>query len=251
MVEMDFKVEEEFGMENVTRPLVSLLGMDVDLEDFKDEGTRRIVTRLHSMVQMYKDIVRCGGSRLSSSSSSSSLDGNSMEVKLTTLWILARGSLLNSKKITETKTFFVLVKIIEKERGKFQVNCLLMVMELAAVAEFHVDLKRLAFMPNSVAGKAILDQLLRVINEKSIALVILVTKVISCLARTFPVKETRIITPLLLLLNKALKQERELSVLEEVAQHFVIQHPDLRKSFSKAIHQVTLYQIGAHTHIKA
>ncbi|CAA2961284.1 Hypothetical predicted protein [Olea europaea subsp. europaea] len=81
-------------------------------------------------------MVRIGGSRLSRSS----LDGNqhhngkekereaeSMEVKsklkvscTTALWILAIGSLFNSKKIRETKALLVLAKIIEKRMGNFR-----------------------------------------------------------------------------------------------------------------------------------
>ncbi|KAL2515273.1 armadillo repeat only 4 [Forsythia ovata] len=347
MVEMDTKVQEEFGRENVTRTLVSLLGMDVDLEDFKEVASRTAATSLHLLVQINKEMERIGGSGLGGGNS---LDGNlhhngkkekekekekdreaeSMEVKLklkascaTALWKLARGSLLNSKKITETKALLVLAKIIEKEKGELQINCLTVVMDLAAVAESNADLKRSAFRPNSPVGKAVLDQLLRVINEeRSVDLVIPATKAIGCLARTFPAKETRIIKPLVALLghrnpevaaeaakalgkfvrddnfnrkehskaivefngvpklmnllrtgdrsqlqlhelvllcnlainvgnSKALEQERALSVLEGVARHAVTQHPDLRELFSKAIHQLTLYQSGAHTHIKA
>lgn len=47
--------------------------------------------------------------------------------------------------------------------------------------------------------------------------------------------------------NKSLEQERALSVLEKAARHVVLQHPELRELFSKAIHQLTLYQSGAHT----
>ncbi|KAL2492544.1 armadillo repeat only 4 [Abeliophyllum distichum] len=343
MVEMDIKVQEEFGRENVTRTLVSLLGMDVDLEDIKEVASRTTATSLHLLVQINKEMERIGGSGLGGGNS---LDGSlhhngkkekekereaeSMEVKLklkascaTALWKLARGSLFNSKKITETKALLVLAKIIEKEKGVLQINCLTVVMELAAVAESNADLKRSAFKPNSPVGKAVLDQLLRVINEeRSVTLVIPATKAIGCLARTFPAKETRIIEPLVALLGhrnpevaaeaakalgkfvrddnfnrkehsmaivefngvpklmnllrtgdrsqlqlhelvllcnlainvgnrKALEQERALSVLEGAARHAVMQHPDLRELFSKAIHQLTLYQSGAHTHIKA
>lgn len=39
------------------------------------------------------------------------------------LWKLAKGSLMNSRKITETKALLCLAKIIEKEKG----NCRLIV----------------------------------------------------------------------------------------------------------------------------
>ncbi|CAI9757415.1 unnamed protein product [Fraxinus pennsylvanica] len=337
MVEQDFEVQEEFGDENVTRQLVSLLGMDVDLEDFKDVGSSRTATSLHSLVHINKEMSRMVDSSLSSGGSldgsrqyigkkEKEREGESMEVKsklkvscAIALWKLARRSLLNSKKITETKALLVLSKIIEKEEGELQMNCLLAVMELATVAESNADLRRTAFKPYSSAGKAVLDQLLRVINEeRSVALLIPATKAIGCLARTFPAKETRIIEPLVALVgdrnsevaaeaakalgkfvcddnfnrkehskaiiefngvpklmnllrtsnrsqlhlhelillcnlainvgnSKSLEQERALSVLERAARHVVLQHPDLRELFSKAIHQLTLCQIGAHT----
>ncbi|CAN4088071.1 unnamed protein product [Withania somnifera] len=197
MAELDSYAQEEFGRENITRPLVIHLGMDVVLDESKDAQPRKTPS-LHSLVQINKDMARNN-----LSFHSNSMDGSSRapEVKAKlkiscamALWKLAKGSLLNSRKITETKALLCLAKIIEKEKGELRVNCLMTLMELASVAESNAELRRVAFKPTSPAGKAVIDQLLRVINEETDApLVIPAIKAIGSLARTFPAKNTRIV----------------------------------------------------------
>lgn len=210
MAEMDFGVQEDFGRENVTRPLVTLLSMDTVLDDPKVNSGKNSI---HSLIQINKEMSKNTSSSYSFHSNSNisllshnrrEREGESPEVKLglkiscaRALWKLSRGSLLNSKKITETKALICLAKLIEKEREELQINCLMTVMELAAVAEYNADLRRTAFKPSSPAARAVVDQLLRVINEeKSSNLLIPSIKSIGSLARTFPAKETRIIRPL-------------------------------------------------------
>ena len=109
---------------------------------------------------------------------------------------------MNSRKITETKGLLCLAKMIEFEKDELQMNCLMTVMEIAAVAENNTDLRRTAFKPSSPPAKAVLDQLLRVIQDgDSWTLQIPAIKAIGCLARTFPARETRIIGPLVLQLG--------------------------------------------------
>lgn len=208
MAELDSYSQEEFGRENITRPLVIHLGMDVVLDESKDAQPHKTPT-LHSLVQINKEMARNNFSFHSNSMDGSSRGGKKEkereleppEVKsklkvscAMALWKLAKGSLLNSRKITETKALLCLAKIIEKEKGELQINCLMTVMELAAVAESNAELRRVAFKPTSPAGKAVIDQLLRVINEETDApLVIPAIKAIGSLARTFPAKDTRIV----------------------------------------------------------
>nr|XP_016512857.1 PREDICTED: uncharacterized protein LOC107829898 [Nicotiana tabacum] len=339
MADLDAYAQEEFGRENITRPLVTLLGMDVVLDDNRESQPRKTPS-LHSLVQINKEMARNNFSFHSNSMDGSSRGGHygnkkekdreleppEVKAKLKVscamaLWKLAKGSLLNTRKITEAKGLLCLAKIIEKEKGDLQINCLMTVMELAAVAESNVELRRVAFKPTSPAGKAVIDQLLRVINEETSApLVIPAIKAIGCLARTFPAKDTRIIELIvvklghrntdvaveacialekftcpdnfnrvehskaivefdgvpklmnllrsndrgqvheLLLLcylalhvgnSKALEQARALSFLEGAARHVVSQRPDLKELFGKAIHRLTLYQAGGHTHRQA
>ncbi|KAA8542258.1 hypothetical protein F0562_023606 [Nyssa sinensis] len=216
MAEMDPGVQEDFARENVTRPLVTSLSMDIVLDDPKLQSAK---TSIHSLVQINKELARNPMNHSMHSNSSSSLhsDGSSRgghykkereveppEVRLRlktscakALWKLSKESLLTSRKITETKGLICLAKLIEKERGELQFNCLMTVMEIAAVAESNAELRRASFKPNSPAAKAVLDQLLRVINEESDQTLLIPTiKSIGSLARTFPAKETRIIGPL-------------------------------------------------------
>ncbi|KAM1025855.1 hypothetical protein ACFX13_039599 [Malus domestica] len=346
MAELDTVAQEVLGRENVIRPLVSLLAMDTVLDDPKVQSGK---PSIHNLVQINKQLAVNGlnpNSRLSSFSNHYHSDGSSRggghhrkerereaesnpEVKLElkagcakALWKLCKGCLFNSRKVTETKGLICLAKIIEKEAGELQLNCLMTVMEIAVVAESNPDLRRAAFKPNSPAAKAILDQLLRVIQEEANQeLQIPAIKAIGSLARTFPARETRIVGPLvarlgsadvdvaieaaialgkfvctdnfncvehsktiiefdgvpslmrllrttdrtserghvncLVLLcylashvgnSKALEQARALNTLEGGARYLVAQYPDLRDLLAKAIHNLTLYQAGAHPH---
>ncbi|KAK3037539.1 hypothetical protein RJ639_030347 [Escallonia herrerae] len=333
MAEMDGGVQEELGRENVVRPLVTILAMDVALDDPKGQSDSGAPPSIHSVIQIKKEMTRSSFGNSFSSSDGSSRGGNhrkekeveSPEVKLrlkigcsAALWKLARGSVLNSRKITETKALLCLAKLIEKERGELRDNCMMTVMELAAVAESNTDLRRSAFRPNSPAARAVLDQLLGLLkDESSGALLVPAIRSIGSLARTFPAKETRIIGPLVaqlghrnadvateaaialwkfvspenynrvehsktilefdgvprlikllrsndrsqkhelvllcyLALNvgnsKALEQARALNIIEGAARSVVAQHPELRELFARAIHHLTLYQVGAHPH---
>lgn len=201
MAEMDSCAQEEFGRENVMRAIVTFLANDVVFNDY--------ATNIHSLARVSSVIGKNGYSSLHSSSSLSFYnkketgDGSpeeKMKLKIScgrALWVLAKGSLLNSKKIMETKALICLAKLIEPEPEELQVNCLKTVMELATVAESNADLRRQAFKPNSPAARTVLDQLLRVVNhETNPKLVVPAITTIGSLARTFPIKETRILGPL-------------------------------------------------------
>ncbi|KAM3381150.1 hypothetical protein P3S68_006723 [Capsicum galapagoense] len=208
MADLDEYAQEEFGRENITRPLVIHLGMDVVLDEPTDAQPRKTPS-LHSLVQINKEMARNNFSLHSNSMDGSSRGGKKekdreleppeVKAKLKVscamaLWKLAKGSLLNSRKITETKALLCLAKIIEKEKEELQINCLMTLMELAAVAESNTELRRVAFKPTSPAGKAVIDQLLRVIKEEADPLLVIpAIKAIGSLARTFPAKDTRIV----------------------------------------------------------
>uniref|UniRef100_A0A2N9GV05 DUF7792 domain-containing protein n=1 Tax=Fagus sylvatica TaxID=28930 RepID=A0A2N9GV05_FAGSY len=236
MAERDPVAQEEFARENVTRPLVSTLAMDTILDDpnFLQSGK----TSIHSLVQLAgkttplpqpknthtfsfgsnsasSDGVSRGGGGAHyhyNSNARKERDTETPEVKLKVkvscaeaLWKLSKGSLVNSRKITETKGLLCLAKMIEVEKEELQYNCLMTVMEIAAVAESNTELRRAAFKPSSPPAKAVLDQLLRVVqvggSSDSWMLQIPAIKTIGCLARTFPARETRIIGPLVLQLG--------------------------------------------------
>ncbi|KAI3504582.1 hypothetical protein L1887_26170 [Cichorium endivia] len=184
MAGIDSWVQEEFGRENVIRPIVTFLANDIVLDDSTS-----------------------GGFHLSSSLSfhnRKETEPASPEEKLNlkiscarALWVLSKGSLSNSKKITETKALICLAKLIQHESQELQINCLMTVTELAAVAESNAELRRQVLKPNLPAARTLLDQLLRVVNhETNPKLVVPAITTIGSLARTFPAKETRILGPL-------------------------------------------------------
>ncbi|KAK9096185.1 hypothetical protein Sjap_021682 [Stephania japonica] len=129
------------------------------------------------------------------------------------LWQLAKGNAAICRSITESKALLCFAVLLEKGRVEVQYNSAMALMEITAVSEKNPDLRRSAFKPNSPAAKAVFDQLLRVI-EKAEDSDLFIPCVISMgnLARTFRATETRIIGPLVRLLD-----EREDYVTREAA----------------------------------
>ncbi|KAL2547131.1 armadillo repeat only 4 [Forsythia ovata] len=207
--------QEDFARENVIRPLVTLLSFDIFMDDPKIRVGK---PNIHSIVQinkeMEKNLSRPGfGSSLSMHySEGCSKGGNHRkerenekpEVKYKlkiscaeALWMLARESVPNSRRITETKGLLCLAKLVETEPGELQYICLMTIMEITAAAESNADLRRAAFKTNSPAAKAVVDQLQRVIKESDIPrLKISAIRAIGSLSRTFPARETSVIGPL-------------------------------------------------------
>lgn len=112
------------------------------------------------------------------------------------LWMLAKGNPRTSKSITETKALLCFATLMEKGKGAVQLNSAMAVMEIAAVAEHEVDLRRAAFKMSSPAAKAVVDQLLRLAEDGGHELQVACIKAIGCLSRTFPARETRVVKPL-------------------------------------------------------
>lgn len=219
--------QEDFARENVIRPLVTFLSFDLFVDDlFVDDSKLKLGKQsIHSLVQINKEMERknlykpgFGSSSLSKYySEGSSKGGNNrkerenekpeVKLKLKTscaeaLWMLARGSVPNSRRITETKGLLCLAKIIEIEEGELQRNCLMTIVEITAAAESNADLRRAAFKTNSPAAKAVVDQLLRIIQESDDpSLQVAAIRAIGSLARTFPARETRVLGPLVELLG--------------------------------------------------
>ncbi|CAK9144961.1 unnamed protein product [Ilex paraguariensis] len=233
MAEHDSLAQEDFSRENVIRPLVTLLSLDIFVDHYLKLQHRTGKQSIHSIVEINKEMEknslmsfksRLGLSSSSSSSpSSSSLsmhnysEGSSrggnyrrerenekpemkLQLKIScaeALWRLSKSSVSNSRKITETKGLLCLAKLVEKEQGELQINCLMTVMEITAAAESNSDLRRAAFKTNSPAAKAVVEQLLRVVKESdNPSFQIPAIRSIGSLARTFPARETRLIGPL-------------------------------------------------------
>ncbi|KAL2559842.1 armadillo repeat only 4 [Forsythia ovata] len=199
--------QDDFARENVNRPLVTLLSFDI----FPDDPMIRVGKQTFESImqinkEMEKNLHRPGSSVGSSKVGNNRRERESekpevkLELKIScaeALWMLARGSVANSRRITETKGLLCLAKLVETEHGELQRNCMMTILEITAAAEANADLRRAAFKTNSPAAKAVVDQLLRLIQESDNSwLRIPAIRAIGSLARTFPARETRILRPL-------------------------------------------------------
>lgn len=229
MAEHDSLAQEDFARENVIRPLVTLLSLDTCMDDPQNEGFRQSI---HSIVKINRNLEKKALNRTMEhnpntnsqwkSNSLSYMDGSSRagnyrkerdnekpEVKFKlkiicaeALRMLARGSVSNSRKICETKGLLCMAKMVEKEEGELQLNCLMCIMEITTAAEFNADLRRAVFKANSPVAKAVVDQMLRLINDSdNPTLQIPAIRSIGSLARTFPARERRVIGPLVVKLE--------------------------------------------------
>lgn len=232
MAQHDSVAQEEFARANAIRPLVTLLSFESFLEDPKLQLQLHAGKQsIHSVLKINKEMEKSSLASKSydnnhprtytnsfSSSSYTYSEGSSrgghnhrkereneqplvkLQMKIScaeALWMLARASISNSRRITETKGLLCLAKLVEKEQGELQYNCLMTIMEITGAAESNADLRRAAFKTNSPAAKAVVDQLIRLIKEVDTpTLQIPAIKAIGSLARTFPARETWVIAPL-------------------------------------------------------
>lgn len=209
MAEHDSIAKEGFARENVIRPLVTMLAFDT----FTDGDVMKVGKSIHSIVEINKRMDRSLLPSFNYKPGSSSnawvnyrkeRENETPELKLKlkvgcaeALWMLARGSVSNSRRITETKGLLCLAKLIEKGTRELRYNCLMTVMEITEAADSNADLRRSAFKTNSPAAKAVVDQLLGLIKESdSPGVSIPAIRAIGFLARTFPAKQTNVIGPL-------------------------------------------------------
>ncbi|KAL9244860.1 hypothetical protein vseg_018581 [Gypsophila vaccaria] len=126
------------------------------------------------------------------------------------LWHLAQGNVSICRSITESRALLCFAVLLEKGSDEVKYNSSMALMEITSVAEDNTDLRRTAFKPTSPAAKAVVDQLLKVVTEENADLLLPCVKSIGNLARTFRATETRIIDPLVKLLD-----ERDTDVMFE------------------------------------
>ncbi|XP_027919500.1 uncharacterized protein LOC114178026 [Vigna unguiculata] len=165
---------------------------------------------------------------------------------------LLKGNVAICRSITESRALLCFAILLEKGSEDVKYNCALAVKEITAVAEKDAELRRSAFKPNSPACKAAVDQVLKIIEKEDTKLLIPCIKAIGNLARTFRATETRIIGPLVRLLD-----EREAEVSREAAislTKFACSENYLHLDHSKAIisaggakHLVQLVYLGEQT----
>lgn len=149
------------------------------------------------------------------------------------LWHLSIGNSAICRSITESRALLCFAVLLEKGPEDVKYHSAMALMEITAVAEKDADLRRSAFKPSSPACKAVVDQLLKIIEEANSDLLIPCVKAIGNLARTFRATETRMISPLVRLLDE---REAEISREASVAlSRFACTENYLHLDHSKAI----------------
>ncbi|AQK58956.1 uncharacterized protein [Zea mays] len=129
------------------------------------------------------------------------------------LGTLATGNPAICKNITESRALLCFSILLEKATGDVQYNSAMALVEICRVAEQNAELRRSAFKPTSPSARAVVDQLLRVVEKADYDdLLIPCITCLGCLSRTFRATETRVIGPLVRLLD-----EREADVSLEAA----------------------------------
>ena len=126
------------------------------------------------------------------------------------LWQLSRGNVAVCRSITESRALLCFAVLLEKGPEDVQSYSVMALMEITAVAEQNSDLRRSSFKPTSPAAKAVVEQLLKIIEKADSDLLRPCVKAIGNLARTFRATETRMIGPLVKLLD-----EREPEITRE------------------------------------
>ncbi|XP_041010125.1 uncharacterized protein LOC121254226 [Juglans microcarpa x Juglans regia] len=118
------------------------------------------------------------------------------------LWQLSKGNVSICRNITESRALLCFAVLLEKGTDDVQSYSARALTEITAVAEQNAELRRSAFKPTSPAAKAVLEQLLKIIEAANSDLLVPCIKSIGNLARTFRATETRIIGPLARLLDE-------------------------------------------------
>ncbi|KAI3784587.1 hypothetical protein L1987_43689 [Smallanthus sonchifolius] len=118
------------------------------------------------------------------------------------LWFLAKDNSTICKSITESRALLCFAVLLEKGTEEVRYNSAMAVMEITGVAEKDPELRRAAFKPNSPACKAVIEQLLQIIEKANSPLLLPCVRAIGNLARTFRATESRMIQPLVQLLEE-------------------------------------------------
>ncbi|MFS8033940.1 putative adaptor protein Cbl domain superfamily [Helianthus anomalus] len=167
------------------------------------------------------------------------------------LWHLAIGNSAICRSITESRALLCFAVLLEKGPEEVQFNSAMALMEITSVAEQDSELRRSAFKPNSPACKAVIEQLLKVIEKADSKLLLPCVKAIGNLARTFRATESQMIQPLVQLLDE---REAEITRAATIAlTKFACSENYLHLDHSKAIinaggakHLVQLVYFGEH-----
>lgn len=180
----------------------------------KDNFVRRCQSEMLSYNHQHTAIAN-GGSLDGSVSEDPTIEAEMKAMAALALWRLAKGNARICRIITESNALTCFAVLLEKGSGDVRSYSAGALMEIAAVAEQQSDLRRSAFKPTSPAAKAVVEQLVRVVEDAAdMDVLVPCIRAIGSLARTFRATETRIIGPLVGLLDG---QGQDARVMAEVA----------------------------------
>ena len=130
------------------------------------------------------------------------------------LWQLCKGNVAICQNITESRALLWLAVLLEEGHDEVQSYSAMALMEITSVAEQNTELRRSAFKPTSHTAKVVVEKLLNIIEKANSDLLVPCIKSIGNLAKTFRLKETRIVGSLVRLLDES---EPEVSVEAAIA----------------------------------
>ncbi|GJN08490.1 hypothetical protein PR202_ga26416 [Eleusine coracana subsp. coracana] len=178
------------------------------------------------------------------------------------LWKLARGHVGVCTTITESRALLCFARILEDDDDagtSLRFYSAMAVMEIARVAEHNLALRQSAFKPSSPAAKAVVDQLLRAVRDAvddGGDLLRPCVTALGCLSRTFTASETRVVGPLVQLLD-----EHEATVTREAVvaltkfacteNHLHVNHCKAVVDAGGARHLVQLVYLGDQVQVEA
>lgn len=158
------------------------------------------------------------------------------------LWYLCVGNVTICKSITESRALLCFAVLLEKGEYEIQYNSAMALTEITAVAEQHVELRHSGFKPTSPAARAVVDQLLKIIKNANSDFLVPSIQSIGHLARTFRATETRIIPPVVRLLDNT---ETDVST-EAIITLIKFACPD---NFLHVNHSKTIIDVGGTKHL--
>ncbi|CAO2207523.1 unnamed protein product [Urochloa humidicola] len=130
---------------------------------------------------------------------------------------LATGNAAVCRHITESRALLCFSILLDRAAGDVRRNAAAALVEICRVAERNPELRRSAFKPASPSARAVVDQLVRVVvdaaDHDEDGLLVPCITCLGCLSRTFRATETRVIGPLVRLLD----DERDAEVTLEAA----------------------------------
>ncbi|KAI5418657.1 hypothetical protein KIW84_043036, partial [Lathyrus oleraceus] len=204
LVSKNPKCQDVFAEHDIVRLLVSHIAFETVQEHSHSSGIGNGNTEPSSS---YSGI---NINRMELEDSESKADMKAMAVKA--LMFLAKDNSAICRSLIESSALLCLAILLEKGPEEVKYDSALALKEITAVTEKDAELRRSALKSNFPARRAVVNQVIDIIDKEDKKLLIPCIKVIGSLARTFTKNEKTIVGSLVRLLN-----EREDEVSKEAA----------------------------------